>query len=98
MPVTRTVWALLALLIATLCSSPARAAEDFLDPAVAFQVSARAVADKRVELTYKIAPGYYLYRERFKFESTDAKLGPPQIPPGKKHYDNALEQTVEIYH
>ena len=33
-----------------------------------------------VELDYKIAPGYYLYRERFKFDSPDAKLGPPQIP------------------
>jgi thiol:disulfide interchange protein DsbD len=98
MPVIRSAWALLALLMALLGVAPARAADDFLDPAVAFQVSARALADKRVELTYRIAPGYYLYRERFKFESPDASLGTPQIPPGKRKYDSALEQNVEVYH
>jgi thiol:disulfide interchange protein DsbD len=98
MLLTRSVWAALALLVTLLCGGPARAAEDFLDPAVAFQVSARALADKRVELTYKIAPGYYLYRERFKFDSPDAKLAPAQIPPGLKKYDSALEENVEVYH
>ena len=94
----RTLWALAALLATLLGAAPARADDAFLDPAVAFQLSAKALADKRVELTYKIAPGYYLYRERFKFSSPDAKLGEPQIPPGKKHYDTALEQNVETYH
>ena len=94
----RTLWALAALLATLLGAVPARADDAFLDPAVAFQLSAKALADKRVELTYKIAPGYYLYRERFKFSSPDAKLGEPQIPPGKKHYDTALEQNVETYH
>jgi thiol:disulfide interchange protein DsbD len=98
MPLIRSAWALLALLMSLVVAAPARAADDFLDPAVAFQVSARALADKRVELTYRIAPGYYLYRERFKFDSGDAKLGEPQIPPGKKKYDTALEQNVEVYH
>ena len=58
----------------------------------------RVLDAKRLELSYKVAPGYYLYRERFKFTSPDAKLGEPQIPPGKKHYDTALEQNVETYH
>jgi thioredoxin:protein disulfide reductase len=58
----------------------------------------RVLDAKRLELSYKVAPGYYLYRERFKFSSPDAKLGEPQIPPGKKHYDTALEQNVETYH
>jgi thioredoxin:protein disulfide reductase len=95
----RPIWALFVFFWAVLCGIPAQAAEDaFLDPAVAFQLSTRVLADKRVELTYKIAPGYYLYRERFKFSSPDAKLGEPQIPPGKKHYDTALEENVETYH
>ena len=76
----------------------ARAADDFLDPDQAFQLSVRVLDAKRLELSYKVAPGYYLYRERFKFSSPDAKLGEPQIPPGKKHYDTALEQNVETYH
>jgi thiol:disulfide interchange protein DsbD len=89
---------LLALLLALLPSKPARAADDFLDPDQAFVLSVRVLDAKRLELSYKVAPGYYLYRERFKFSSPDAKLGEPQIPPGKKHYDTALEQNVETYH
>ena len=89
---------LLALLLALLPFMPARAADDFLDPDQAFQLSVRVLDAKRLELSYKVAPGYYLYRERFKFASPDAKLGEPQIPPGKKHYDTALEQNVETYH
>jgi thiol:disulfide interchange protein DsbD len=93
----RPVWALFALLLLTL-GAPARAADEFLDPDQAFQLSVRVLDAKRLELSYKVAPGYYLYRERFKFSSPDAKLGEPQIPPGKKHYDTALEQNVETYH
>jgi thiol:disulfide interchange protein DsbD len=76
----------------------ARAADDFLDPDQAFQLSVRVLDAKRLELSYKVAPGYYLYRERFKFASPDAQLGPPQIPPGKKHHDPALDEDVETYH
>jgi thiol:disulfide interchange protein DsbD len=86
------------LLLALLPFMPARAADEFLDPDQAFQLSVRVLDAKRLELSYKVAPGYYLYRERFKFASPDAKLGDPQIPPGKKHYDTALEQDVETYH
>ncbi len=89
---------LLTLLLTLLPFMPARAADDFLDPDQAFQLSVRVLDAKRLELSYKVAPGYYLYRERFKFASPDAKLGEPQIPPGKKHYDTALEQNVETYH
>jgi thiol:disulfide interchange protein DsbD len=97
MSVLRPVWALLVLFTTLLCGAAARA-DDFLDPDQAFQLSVRTLADRRVELSYRIAPGYYLYRDRFKFSSPDAKLGEPQIPAGKKHYDTALEQTVEVYH
>jgi thiol:disulfide interchange protein DsbD len=94
----RAAWALLAFALALLFGAPARAADDFLDPDQAFQLSARVLDGQRLELSYKAAPGYYLYRERFKFAATDAQLGAPQIPPGKKHYDTALEQNVETYH
>ena len=86
------------LLLTLLPFMPARAADEFLDPDQAFQLSVRVLDAKRLELSYKVAPGYYLYRERFKFASPDAKLGEPQIPAGTKHYDTALEQNVETYH
>ena len=94
----RAAWALLAVLLTLLVSGPARAAGEFLDPDQAFVLTARVLDGKKVELAYKAAPGYYLYRERFKFAAPDATLGEPQIPPGKKHYDTALEQNVETYH
>jgi len=90
--------ALILAFLGLFCGLAAHAADEFLDPDQAFQLSVRALADKKVELSYRIAPGYYLYRERFKFSSPEAKLGEPQIPPGKKHHDTALEQDVEIYH
>jgi thiol:disulfide interchange protein DsbD len=98
LPSMRAAWALLALCLTLLFGASARAADEFLDPDQAFQLSVRVLDAKRLELSYKVAPGYYLYRERFKFSSPDAKLGEPQIPPGKKHYDTALEQNVETYH
>ena len=94
----RAALASLVFLLTLLPFLPARAADDFLDPDQAFQLSVRVLDAKRLELSYKVAPGYYLYRERFKFSSPDAKLGEPQIPAGKKHYDTALEQNVETYH
>jgi thioredoxin:protein disulfide reductase len=75
----------------------ARAAEDFLEPDKAFQFSARALDDKSVEVTYQIAPGYYLYREQFKFAADGATLGTPVIPPGKVKYDVTFEKNVETY-
>ena len=98
LPSMRAAWALLTVLLTLVLCGPARAASDFLDPDQAFVLSVRVLDAKRLELAYKVAPGYYLYRERFKFASPEAKLGDPQIPPGKKHYDTALEQNVETYH
>ena len=68
----------------------AHAAEpEILDPAVAFKFSAKVVADSSLEVTYNIAPGYYLYREKFAFasESPNVALGTAQIPNGKVKQD-----------
>jgi thiol:disulfide interchange protein DsbD len=43
-----------------------------------------------VAVTFQIADGYYMYRERFKFSAQGAKLGAAGIPPGKVHYDEPL--------
>jgi thiol:disulfide interchange protein DsbD len=88
------------LLLALAClvaAAPARAAEDFLDPALAFRFSARMEDPKTVAVTYTIADGYYMYRERFKFSAAGARLGAPQIPPGKVKYDETFQKDVETY-
>jgi thioredoxin:protein disulfide reductase len=75
----------------------ARAAEEFLDPEVAFKLTARPLDERNVEVTLTIAPGYYLYREQFKFEADGATLGAPELPAGKTKFDQTFQKTVETY-
>ena len=75
----------------------ARAADDYLDPDAAFKFSARMVDPQTIAVTYEIAEGYYMYRERYKFTAAGAKLGAPQIPPGKVKFDETFQKNVETY-
>ncbi len=75
----------------------ARAADDFLEPEKAFQFSARMVASDRIEISFAIAKGYYLYRERFSFSADGVALGVPDIPPGKVKFDENFNKNVETY-
>ena len=78
------------IIVLILFAGSARAAEpEILDPAVAFKVSAKVVSDSSMQVTYDIAPGYYLYREKFAFasESAKVKLGEANIPHGKVKQD-----------
>ncbi|KQZ27750.1 protein-disulfide reductase DsbD [Duganella sp. Root1480D1] len=91
-------WLLAALsLFVLLFAGAARADEEFLDPQVAFKFSAKVVEGKAIAVTYEIADGYYMYRERFKFVADGATLGEPQIPPGKVKYDETFAKNVETY-
>ena len=73
------------------------AAEEFLEPDKAFKVSARAVGEKAVEITFEAAPGYYLYREQFKFSAPGATLGTIAFPHGKIKFDETFRKDVETY-
>jgi thioredoxin:protein disulfide reductase len=91
-------WLFAALsLFVFLFAGVARADEEFLDPQVAFKFSAKVVEGKAIAVTYEIAEGYYMYRERFKFVADGATLGEPQIPPGKVKYDETFAKNVETY-
>jgi thiol:disulfide interchange protein DsbD len=82
-----------------LCSiSPGHAADDFLDPAVAFKFSASEKLGE-IDVRYKVADGYYMYRERFAFavKNGAATLGEPQLPAGKVHFDQTFNKDVETY-
>lgn len=93
----------LPLVALTVLSMNARA-EDFLDPEDAFKFSARVVDAQTIEATWKIADGYYLYKDRFKFTLINAKngasqgisLGKPALPAGKMKDDPTFGK-VEIY-
>ncbi|HEY5763343.1 MAG TPA: protein-disulfide reductase DsbD [Rhodocyclaceae bacterium] len=75
------------------------AAQEFLNPLVAFQPSVRALDDHTLEVRYQIADGYYLYRDRFAFSVAGEgtiQLDAPQFAKGKMKQDE-LFGLVEVY-
>jgi thioredoxin:protein disulfide reductase len=76
---------------------PALAADDFLAPDVAFKSTARVLDERTVEVEFEVAPGYYLYREQFKFDATGSTLGPVQVPAGKVKFDETFQKQVETH-
>ena len=78
----------------------ARAAseEDLLPVDQAYVLTAKAVSRERIEFSWTVAPGYYLYRHRFGVSAVDSsfKTNPLQIPEGKKHTDEFFGK-VETY-
>ncbi len=78
--------------------SSAHADDDFLPPEQAFKFSAQMADAHTIVVNYAIADGYYMYRERFRFTASGAKLGEPAIPPGKIKYDDTFQKNVETYH
>jgi thioredoxin:protein disulfide reductase len=79
-------------------TSAAAAEDDLLPPDRAFKFSARAVDAGSVEVRYRIADGYYMYREKFRFSAQPATvvLGQPQLPAGKIKEDEFFGK-VETY-
>ena len=89
---------LLAFLLVSF-SLPA-AAEEFLPPEEAFRASVRALDSQTVEVNFDIAPGYYLYRDKFRFSAEPALLLPadvPALPKGKQKHDENFGD-VEVYY
>jgi thiol:disulfide interchange protein DsbD len=78
---------LLALLLAFLAATAA--AQDLLEPEKAFRLSARALDPATIEVRFDIAPGYYMYRDKFAFaaEPAGVKLGAPAFPKGETKKD-----------
>ena len=87
---------LLALLLAVLGLARA-VAQDFLEPEAAFRFSARMADGGTAEVSFDIADGYYMYRDRFRFSADGARLGAPELPPGKVKFDQTFGKEVETY-
>jgi len=110
-----TLAVLLVLASLNLSSGPVRAAadaatlttlgarqpgDDFLSPEQAFRVEARATAPDRIEITYGVTKGYYLYRNKLKFgtpAADRAALGQPGLPEGETKTDEYFG-TQQVYH
>ncbi|MFY4258554.1 protein-disulfide reductase DsbD [Achromobacter xylosoxidans] len=82
-------------------NAPARAEAEFLEPEKAFVFSAAMATPDTVELRFRVAPGYYMYRERFGISISPlgaATLGEPVYPKGEVKYDPTFEKDMEVYH
>jgi thiol:disulfide interchange protein DsbD len=97
---------LLLFLLALVLAAPAAAqlklgggADNLLEPEKAFRFSARVLDASSVEVTFAIADGYYMYRERFKFAADGnpaVRLGAPEFPRGLAHKDEFFGET-QVY-
>jgi thiol:disulfide interchange protein DsbD len=80
------VLAALALVLA-----PAAAAiepQDLLDPADAFQLTVMALDARSAQVEFRIAEGYYLYRDHFRFETAAGEvIADAELPTGKVKQD-----------
>ena len=71
--------------------------EDLLEPEKAFRISARALDARTAEVSFVIADGYYMYRDKFRFAAQPgAKLGAAEFPAGQRKKDEFFGE-VETY-
>ncbi|MRR49425.1 MAG: protein-disulfide reductase DsbD [Rhodocyclaceae bacterium] len=78
-------------------SALAHAAGEPLEPEKAFIFSARAVDASTVEARWKIADGYYMYKDKIRFSAAPGiKLGEIKLPAGKVKEDENFGK-VETY-
>ncbi len=90
------IWVAAALLVAV-SRAAAMSAADLLDPAEAFRLSAAALDTHDVEIRFRIAKGYYMYRDRFRFQTEDGRaIAPVELPRGEVKNDPYFGRT-EIY-
>jgi thiol:disulfide interchange protein DsbD len=72
----------------------------FLPVDQAFEIQPLETRAGKLVVSWRIAPGYYLYRQRIAFELVEPKgasLGAAQLPSGEKHHDEYFGD-VEVYH
>ena len=86
------------LIVCVAWTAPARAVDesDLLPVDQAFALSAQAPARDRIELTWNIADGYYLYRQRIHVQVEGFEADALQLPEGTRHHDEFFGD-VETY-
>lgn len=70
--------------------------EEFLKVDQAFQAEVSRL-DNDVLIRFTIAPGYYLYRDQFRFKADGATFGAPLFPDGKLKHDEFLGEQIVYF-
>lgn len=97
-------WLLLSVLcwLALAWAPASRAQDEFLDPDEAFAMSAALAADGHLDVHFRIAPRYYMYRDRFQItlEGQEAApvQGPPAFPPALVKFDPTFGENMAVYY
>lgn len=85
------------LLILSMPSQAQLGDNDFLKAEQAFSHEVTANGDDTLTITWDIAPGYYLYRHQFKFESDNQAVADVRIPDGNPIEDEFFGAS-EVYY
>ena len=70
--------------------------KSLLPPDQAFKISAKAVTSDQLEISWDIAEGYYLYRNKMQFESKTEQIQTvtPVFPAGETKHDDFFGDVV----
>ncbi len=71
--------------------------DSFLPVEQAFEFESEVIAPGKVEIFWRIADGYYLYKEKLKFEADGVEIEPIELPPGHDHEDEFFGKTQVYY-
>lgn len=87
---------LMLLCLSVLSTTQAMAEEKFLAAEQAFPLQVRSISEQDIELSWKIAPQYYLYQHQFVVERQGQKVQ-FQLPPAQDKHDEFYGDT-KVYH
>ena len=78
----------------------AQDSEDLLEPDQAFAFSAQAISPEKVAVTWNIAPGYYMYLDKFSFDTDPANITISDIsyPPARTKQDEFFGDVQILEH
>ncbi|MDD2660397.1 MAG: protein-disulfide reductase DsbD [Methylococcales bacterium] len=88
---------ILLCVVSLIIDSPgALADEEFMPPDQAFRISAKAVTAGQLEISWDIADGYYLYRNKIQFKSKTEQIPTltPVFPEGETKHDENFGEIV----
>ena len=86
-------------LTAILGAKSANAEPDLLPPDQAFKMRAGPRAGQTLDVQFLAAPGYYLYAERFRFETDNkaVRVVAVQLPPGQTKWEEEFGKQVTYF-
>lgn len=89
-----------APLVALALLGTAQAEDSFLEPSQAFKPSASITPEREAQLSFAIAPGYYLYRERTEIsglEGTRLDASSVRLPEGQTKFDPNFGKEMVVW-